>query len=83
MSDRMGNLFDRDWYSLWRAALILDKSSKYATIHKQIAMATCETPTDFDNLYRSIFRRAVSLKQMESKEDLKRHVADLIEKIQT
>lgn len=81
MIDKAGNLFDRDWYALWRAVLLLDKSSKYAAIHKTISMATCDTPTDFDNLYRTIFRRAVSLKEMESKEALKKYLLELVEKI--
>lgn len=74
----MGNLFDGSWYALWRAALILDKSSKYASIHKIIAMATCETPSDYDNLYRGYFRREVSLGQMEGKDRLKEHILGLI-----
>ncbi len=81
MSDKMGNLFDRDWYMLWRAVLILDKSSKYADVHKIVSMTTCETPTDYDNLYRNIFRRAVSLKQMESKSELKTYILELVEKV--
>ena len=77
----MGNLFDRDWYSLWRACLVLDKSSKYAAVHKAISMATCDTANDFDNLYRDMFRREVTLKQMESKEELKKHLLHLVEQI--
>ena len=78
----MGNLFDANWYALWRAAIVLDKSSKYADINKMINMATCETPTDYDNLYRKIFRRAVSLNQMETKEELKKYVLELVNNIQ-
>jgi hypothetical protein len=77
----MGNLFDGEWYSLWRSAIILDKSSKYASIHKTIKMATCETPSDYDNLYRAIFRREVSLGLMESKQELKEYVLNLVNKI--
>ena len=80
----MGNLFDANWYALWRAAIMLDKdSSKYSNIHRTMTMATCETPTDYDNLYRRIFRRAVSLKEMESKEELKKYVLELVNNIQT
>ncbi len=78
----MGNLFDRDWYSLWRAALLLDKSSKYSDVHKSINLARCDTPSDFDNLYRQWFRKQVSLNQMESKEELKEHVLSLVTKIE-
>jgi len=77
----MGNLFDGDWYALWRTALILDKTSKYASLHKLIAMSTCETPSDYDNLYRSYFRREVSLGQMEGKDRLKEHVQKLIDEM--
>jgi len=79
----MGNLFDANWYALWRAAIMLDHSSKYSNIHRTMAMATCETPTDYDNLYRRIFRRAVSLKEMESKAELKKYVLELVNNIKT
>ena len=74
----MGNLFDREWYSLWRAVLILDKSSKYADIQKQLSMASADTYTDFDNLYRAIFRRSASLGTMESKGDLRSNIIILL-----
>ncbi|KKL63345.1 hypothetical protein LCGC14_2176020 [marine sediment metagenome] len=74
----MGNLFDREWYTLWRAALVLDKSSKYADIHRQLSMASADTYSDFDNLYRAIFRRAASLGEMESKDDLRTHIITLL-----
>ena len=77
----MGNLFDHDWYALWRACLLLDKSSKYAHIHKMISMALCDDANDFDNLYRKVFRRDVSLNKMESKEELKEHLLQLISEI--
>jgi len=79
----MGNLFDANWYALWRAAIILDKSSQYVNINKMISMATCETTTDYDNLYRRIFRRAVSLNEMKSKEELKKYVLELVNNIKT
>ena len=77
----MGNLFDANWYALWRAAIMLDKSSHFVDINKMVSMATCESVTDYDNLYRKIFRRAVSLKEMESKEELKNYVLELVNNI--
>ncbi len=75
----IGNLFDREWYSLWRVVLILDKSSKYAEVHRHLSMASADTYSDFDNLYRAIFRRSASLGEMESKEDLQKHVMNLLQ----